>query len=942
MPLARIPLVQLLDLDRAAWPLPSTGSDPATVPSSQPVPQSTLRIACQRWLHPQFLDCAEDGQLADELVHFASQVIPPPVFASRIRAKVRFLRHGLQHWLHAAGSVPEKLAACLNWDGPYALAGFGSQFWLAIARAITLEAGADDLPMISASIDAGLGRLGLVFSRESLADWGDHFARRMAWYADLRQARPEWSVAQLDDFFARVGQMTHREIPAPPATSDSPAEDVADLVRNLRNQRPLRRFLAERTATLERAIDRLRQAIAQADADALRHALASVHPVAAQRLDLGDAGWPEMLQSILDAPTLADAWDEAIVDRLGWWLPAAVLHLRDPLQYPAWDEASRRGVALLADGVLLAETVGEGYELVQEAVQALAAEYHLHPLEVPDLLRLVANRSRPTIPRGESSSEMAAAPTFGGFCRDTFRFLAELEQSNHREWMQLHRERYEFAVREPLVELCEALTTRYIEPVWVRERGWDLETTAKSGRALSSIVRNDFGRGAPYQPTQWIVFYRRAIGAKRDDVQCVVRVDASGVAAGIQLGQGAREAGRRFRRQIQQHAEALWAALQARGWNRGIRFRPDTDAEPIAIRSAADLRHWATGRNLRAELTFAPDDPLLRQESLVNVLIVLFDQLMPIYACAVEEQPLPLLESWAGPIRTSYDATRFRDETGLGADWIRQARELLDMKRQLLLVGVPGTGKTHVARHLARLLTGDRPEAVRLVQFHAAYSYEEFVEGMKPRTIEVDGRTQVSYPIEPGVLPSFVEHAQAEPGQTFVLLIDEINRGNLARIFGELLYLLEYRDHAILLPYSRRQFQLPGNLLILGTMNGADRSTIALDQAMRRRFSVLEMPPDAGILADWLMRHPPKAEEPFASRVLQLFETLNARLRKEYGPECQIGHSFFMQPELDESKLRAIWEHHIRPLLDDYQQRHPTRRDWPFTDFWPTPAKSRR
>jgi len=323
-------------------------------------------------------------------------------------------------------------------------------------------------------------------------------------------------------------------------------------------------------------------------------------------------------------------------------------------------------------------------------------------------------------------------------------------------------------------------------------------------------------------------------------------------------------------------------------------------------------------------------------------LIVLFDRLRPIYACAMDENPLPLLEQIGGANGRPYDESQFRQETGLSPEWVRQARELLGMKRQLLLVGVPGTGKTHVVRHLARLLTGDQPEAIRLVQFHAAYSYEEFVEGIKPRSLEIDGRTQVTYPIEPGVLPAFVELAVAKPAQMFVLIIDEINRGNLARIFGELLYLLEYREQAIILPYSRSSFQLPSNLLVLGTMNAADRSTIALDQAMRRRFSLLEMPPDAGILADWLMQHPPKAEEPFPSRVIHLFEELNAKLRREYGPDCQIGHSFLMQPDLDEHKLQTIWEHHIRPVLDDYLARHPGRRPISFAELWSDRPKSRR
>src|SRR5262249_49390882 len=134
-------------------------------------------------------------------------------------------------------------------------------------------------------------------------------------------------------------------------------------------------------------------------------------------------------------------------------------------------------------------------------------------------------------------------------------------------------------------------------------------------------------------------------------------------------------------------------------------------------------------------------------------------------------------------------------------------------------------------------------------QFHGAYSYEEFVEGIKVKSVEVNGRHDVTYPVEEGLVVSFAARAAAQPSQPHVLLIDEINRGNLPRIFGELLYLLEYRDQEVVLPYSRRSFRLPPNLYLLGTMNASDRSVALIDQALRRRFSFLERPP--GRAAVW-------------------------------------------------------------------------------------------
>ncbi len=144
-------------------------------------------------------------------------------------------------------------------------------------------------------------------------------------------------------------------------------------------------------------------------------------------------------------------------------------------------------------------------------------------------------------------------------------------------------------------------------------------------------------------------------------------------------------------------------------------------------------------------------------------------------------------------------------------------------------------------------------------------------------------------------------------------------------MFGELLYLLEYREQTLNLPYSKRGFRLPANLYLIGTMNAADRSVALVDQALRRRFSFVEIAPDAAVLAAWLRARPPRAGAEFADKVVSLFRRLNDRLRAEAGPHCQVGHSYFMVPDLDEARLRAVWEHQVGPLLDEYFAGQPGR-----------------
>jgi len=143
--------------------------------------------------------------------------------------------------------------------------------------------------------------------------------------------------------------------------------------------------------------------------------------------------------------------------------------------------------------------------------------------------------------------------------------------------------------------------------------------------------------------------------------------------------------------------------------------------------------------------------------------------------------------------------------------------------RRLLFQGPPGTGKTFVAERLARLLTADEEERTELVQFHPSYAYEDFVEGIRPR---VTGGAGLAYEVREGVFLTLVERAKEHPDDLFVLVVDEINRANLPRVLGELLYALEYRgpEHTFRLPYSGRETYVPENIILIATMNSADRS----------------------------------------------------------------------------------------------------------------------
>lgn len=239
----------------------------------------------------------------------------------------------------------------------------------------------------------------------------------------------------------------------------------------------------------------------------------------------------------------------------------------------------------------------------------------------------------------------------------------------------------------------------------------------------------------------------------------------------------------------------------------------------------------------------------------------------------------------------------------------------LNMSRNQILYGPPGTGKTYkLIKEYFPLFTDPKTGEKRYVfiTFHQAYGYEEFIEGIRPI---IDEQTQqVRYEIKPGIFKIMVQKAIHNPEQNFAIFIDEINRGNIAKIFGELITLLEddkrlgsLHELQVKLPYSNENFSIPSNLYIIGTMNTADRSIALIDIALRRRFIFIPVYPDYN--AEGL-------------QYKNLLQRLNEKILKENGLDYQIGHSYFLKRDGD-FDLAEVMNKKIIPLLQEYFYNEP-------------------
>jgi 5-methylcytosine-specific restriction protein B len=488
-----------------------------------------------------------------------------------------------------------------------------------------------------------------------------------------------------------------------------------------------------------------------------------------------------------------------------------------------------------------------------------------------------------------------------------FELLAELHAHPFLSFYETHAKEFDTAIETPLKQLMSKVAGDLPSSIT------DVLETQK--RLFSRIAKNDYGRGGAWD-YYWGAFYPKG-GKRIADPQLYVFISSKGLRFGFYIGDYGVDPRTRFARNCSEHGAVLEKLLEPALVGSDLLFGDPAQAEGHAAVAPSREPTWSEWLadpeklGFRVMIELPADAVVTMSEAAVRAEVVkTFTRLFPLVILAQSDAPLEPIRRFLGTEVTEseeknpiYTLDEVANDTNIGRGDLEKWVRAIKRKSQAILYGPPGTGKTFLARLLARHLIGGGDGFYDVIQFHPSYAYEDFMQGMRPKALKGGG---LEYPMAPGRFKDFCERA-TECKDPCVLVIDEINRANLARVFGELMYLLEYRQESIPLAGGDR-FAVPSNVLIIGTMNTADRSIALVDHALRRRFAFLGLYPNYDILRTY---HAGSSFNP--EGLIRVLERMNAAINDRH---YSVGVTFFLDREIG-TRLRDVLQMEIEPYVEE-------------------------
>ena len=504
---------------------------------------------------------------------------------------------------------------------------------------------------------------------------------------------------------------------------------------------------------------------------------------------------------------------------------------------------------------------------------------------------------------------IASKHTEGFFSDETFKLLSGLSQNPTAAFYKENAEAIKENIERPFQSLLLATVEKLDQKI--------LERMEVENNLFSRILKNDYGRGGAWD-FYWGAFYPKE-NKRQTGPQLFMVLNHEILLCGFMFGSGAVEAKKRFSTNCllykENIVELLGDFLQEEGFSLGNRYLHQFEKLKSGREIPNTIEEWLddpykTDQDLAVVI---PREELIKMGSdeLVHQIAQIFNRVFPFVILATSTNPISEIEKYMNIVRpaiihSEYPLEQISEESGFEIAELKRWLRSIERKKQVVFYGPPGTGKTFIAEKIAKHLIGGGTGFYELIQFHPEVSYEDFIQGIRPQENLNGG---LSYPLVPGRFLEVCEKAR-QTESICVLIIDEINRANLSRVFGELMYLLEYREKSIKLA-AGTEFMIPENLRIIGTMNTADRSIALVDHALRRRFAFISLYPNYDVLRKY---HKGEKTGFNPENLIRVLEKLNQQIGDRH---YEIGCSYFLRKDIV-AQIKDIWQMEIEPYLEEY------------------------